>query len=223
MILSDYRIVEQLGEFNYIYKALDVNNRLVIIKKVKDNSDSAREVEYHQQLSNLSFIPTLYESFIENEYRYLVMELIDYPSLHQSWTENKSCNYYWVTVIHALRIIRELHNHDFYHGDLHLANLIWTGEKMYLIDFETMGTIDYECSMNKQHRINQKIRNDYDHILNHKWIDNTVDDNWKRYQLLIDFSTSMSCEGFYQGEWVTYMDYADRVIEEYYRINAIIL
>lgn len=230
MSLSNYKNLDRLDPYSRIYKAIDsINNREVVIKKIRSNSDSIREVEYHKKLSRLSFIPKLYQIFIENEYTYIVMESITSfstslqdTSLINSWIRNKNWNHYWTTTLYALQVINELHRSGFYHGDLHLGNLIWTGEKMYVIDFETMDAIDYNCSMLRQHIINNKIRSDYDYILNYRWIDKDVKGDCKRYQLLVDFSKKMPCEGFYQGEYVNDSDYIRRVIEEYHRIDQLI-
>lgn len=229
MSLSNYKIIEELGGCKHIRKAMDlINNRQVVIKKIRSDSDSIREVEYHQKLSHLSFIPTLYEVFAENEYTYIVMELINNQSLCRSWIENNNNDYYWMTTLHAIQAIQELHEAGFCHGDLHLGNLhlgnlIWTGEKMYMIDcnevteyvvrYETMITIDYNCDILEQYKINNRIRNDYDNIINYKWIDDNMNGDCKRYELLVDF---------YQDEYVPDSKYIRRVIEEYHRIDKMI-
>lgn len=46
-----------------------------------------------------------------------------------------------MTTYHMLTAIQELNRNGFYHGDVHIGNLIWTGSKMFIIDFNTIGNV----------------------------------------------------------------------------------
>lgn len=244
MSLSNYRILNQLNEDYEVYRATDlINNGDVIIKKLRYDNDSIREVNNHRKVNHLTFIPSLYESFIIDSYQYLVMELIEGESIYQSQLKKNDWNIIWIMLHNVLRIIQELHQAGFYHGDLHLGNLIWNGEKLYLIDMETMGDLTdmrsederrtdvrtvpnhwSECTTSEHYLIHQ-LRRDYRTIRmnNHNTNWKNDDNGLERYQLLSEFSDSIPCEGVDKnGEYVTDDEYVSRVIEEYHRIDQLI-
>lgn len=243
MSLSNYRILNQLNEDYEVYRAMDlINNRDVIIKKLRYDNDSIREVNNHSKVSHLSFIPSLHESLIIDESQYLVMELIEGESLYQSQLKNGNWNLNWIMLYHILIVIQELHNAGFYHGDLHFDNLLWNGKKLYLIDLDTMGDLTdmrsederrmdirivpnhwSECTTSEHHLIHQ-LRRDYRTIRTNNHNTNWKNDNHglERYQLLSNFAKNLPHEDIDNGRYVTDNEYIRGVIDEYHRINVMI-
>lgn len=232
MSLNEYQLLYIIGEGcdGLVYRAIDSLGRVVAIKKTLIIDPIHNEVKMHSEISHLPFIPTLYQHFIVKTNQYLVMELIKGQSLCQSWRGYKSWDHIWMTTLHALQVIRDLHNAGYYHGDLHLNNLMWTGENMWLIDLDSVGLINYECgNMNQQHRINNKIRSDYMDILNitgiRRYGTNMKNDNHslERYQLLCELSMNIPCNGTDKnGKYVTDSEYVSRLIEEHDIIDRLI-
>lgn len=202
MSLTNYNITGKLGEGDsgIVYRAIDRKNRQVAIKKMYLDQDALDELSVHSKLNHLPFIPQLYQHFIaiDNDIRgprypsmkmvdgdplYLVMKLIDGQSVHQLIITN-GWEYTWMMIYQILVVIRDLHRSGFYHGDLHLGNLILSSERMYLIDFGSAGSTDGmrdECDrrtdirelarnwfhlrlleqLNDEERIIKNIRDDY--------------------------------------------------------------
>lgn len=165
---TNYEILKELGKGANatVYNGIDIRNkREVAIKKARSGSNIIREIENHLLLNNLGFdsIPILYDYFVIENYTYTVQQLLYGNGLHALWKINKNWDFIWMTIYHALKVVQQFHNYGFYHGDLHLSNLIWTGDKMYLIDFDRIGNYEHELlELNKQEsEINESLPEDW--------------------------------------------------------------
>lgn len=152
----NYEILEQIGKGlrGIVYRGIDIiNKREVAIKKVLPSISVVKEIQNHLLLNKLEFdsIPILYDYFDDKDHTYIVQQLLRGDALHNAWKINKNWDFIWMTVYHALKVVQQFHNYGYYHGDLHLNNFLWTGEKMYIIDFDKIG--NYE---NKLLELDQK-------------------------------------------------------------------
>jgi serine/threonine protein kinase len=146
ILLDRYRIVQVLGQggFGVVYEVADLRlNRCCALKRV-----TATSLEEQQQIqneadilarhaSNLGFMPTIYDVWVEQAQTYMVMEYIDGPSLDQTvlpWAPDQVQGFLIamlvnLTRLHAVRII---------HRDIKPQNIKYTphGRQPYmLLDF----------------------------------------------------------------------------------------
>lgn len=143
----NYEILEEIGRGRrgIVYRGIDIiNKREVAIKRVFSGVNVFKEIQNHLLLNKLEFdsIPILYEYFDDKNYTYIVQQLLRGDGFHNAWKVNENWDFIWMTIYHALKAIQQFHNYGYYHGDLHLNNLVWTGEKMYIIDFDKIGNYD---------------------------------------------------------------------------------
>jgi serine/threonine protein kinase len=219
----NYEILDIIGEgqSGIVYRAMDLKNkREVALKKIPNRA--SQEIGSYLLMENIDYIPKLYDHFYEtdslgHENTYIVQQLIHGTELGVTWDENRNWDFMWMTLYHALAAIKTLHDHGYYHGDLHANNFLWTGETVYIIDFEKSGSITdnhIECEdylalldppfFNKRYQ-HRYLR--YDNI-NH---------GRERYKLLTEFATLTQCETF-----IGDLSYIDRILQEYDAIDRIV-
>lgn len=68
----------------------------------------------------------------------------------------------WLTLYHALKSIDEFHNTGYTHGDLHVNNFIWTGDKIYIIDFDKIVNVSQRLIELEDEKKDLESKNDYD-------------------------------------------------------------
>lgn len=148
----NYEIFEQIGKGarGLVFRGLDIRNkREVAIKKVPASTNTTKEINNHLSLNNLDIIPKLYDYFeeVENNRKvvYIILQLIQGESLFNAWRNNGNWDFSWATLYHVIKLIDKFHQLGITHGDLHLNNFIWTGDKMYIIDFDKI--VDVERRM----------------------------------------------------------------------------
>jgi len=166
----DYEIFEQIGKGlrGNVFRGLDIKNkREVAIKKVSTTTNTYKEIENHLSLNNLDNIPTLYDYFdeIENNHKvtYMIQKILYGDGLFNVWKTNKNWDFMWMTVYHAIKVIEEFHILQYFHGDLHLNNFVWSGDKMWLIDFDKMINIPRRIEELEDERIKieEQLPSDY--------------------------------------------------------------
>lgn len=141
-----YEILEELGRGKTatVYRGIDLTNkREVAMKRRLKTKGTQKEIDNHKLVSTfLDCVPKFYDAYegtTDGErYVYIVQELIIGDGLLTTWLETKNWDFIWLTIYHALKTIRELHINGLVHKDLHPNNYLWTGVKLYVIDFETL-------------------------------------------------------------------------------------
>lgn len=244
MGLADYEILEQIGKGRYgtVYRALDIEGKREVAIKKGLNMD--QEIKNHLALNGLHSVPELYDYFKESDkqgkvYTYSVQQLIRGDGLHKTWQQNKNWDFIWMTIYHALILIKEFHDHGYYHGDLHPNNLIWTGDRMYLIDFATVGnindklrqieTLSYQEALDLKYELQDKLCTDYKLVFSsgnlsrlrnyHRY--QNIHYGYDRYEMLTDFIHHFPCEhiDYSSNIYITHNQYIDRVLQEYQHID----
>lgn len=176
----DYEIFEQIGKglSGNVFRGLDIiNKREVAIKKVTTTINSNKEIENHLLLNNLNNIPTLYDYFYEIEegrkITYMIQKILYGDGLHNAWKTNKNWNFIWITVYHALKVIGEFHGYEYFHGDLHPNNFVWSGDKIWLIDFDKMINIPKRKKEleNERIKIQEQLPSNYLEIYDYDPVD----------------------------------------------------
>lgn len=227
-----YHILEEISDCTngIVYRAHDSLGVEVIIKKVNKVLYSPIEVDNYRRMSHIPCIPKLICDFEELYHVVIVMELINRLNVEQMWIEMGNWDYCWSQLIHIIKSIQQLHIGGFYHGDIHLSNMLWSSkvDMIYFIDLDKCGEINHaEVNHIDQHRINNNIRNNYNHILNFDAIDLLLNDEWSdynggrsKYQRLCTISKTIPCEGIDKsGTYVDRNEYANRLISAYKSID----
>lgn len=196
----DYEIFEQIGKGlrGNVFRGLDIKNkREVAIKKVLTTPNTNKEIHNHLLLNNINIVPKLYDYFeeLENEKKvtYMVQQIIIGKGLHITWKNNKNWDFIWMTVYHALKAIEEFHNYGYIHGDLHLNNFVWSGDKMWLIDFDKMIDVPNKLKELENDRTKLKYSNDHDLLSK---IDDQIFDLNKGYGFCEDYVNILSTSPF---------------------------
>lgn len=166
----DYEIFEQIGKGlrGVVFRGLDIKNkREVAIKRVMTSANTNKEIDNHLLLNSLDNIPTLYDYFDEIEdnrkFTYMVQKILYGDGLHNVWKANKNWDFMWMTLYHAIKVIEDFHNLGYLHGDLHLNNFVWSGDKMWLIDFDKMINVPrrIEELEDKRIKLEKELPSDY--------------------------------------------------------------
>lgn len=246
MSLNDYDIFRVVGRGinGNVYQAVDIpNHREVALKETYINN----EVNNHLLVNHLDCVPRLYNHFIDvtrtgQQYQYLSIQLINGDNLNDYWYKTKNWSVIWMTLYHQILVIDEFHKHGYGHGDIHNGNLIWTGDKMYIIDFDRI--VDVDAIRDRLRTLDiddneyQQLRNklivlciDYSTIFNMGDIDkirpyNTFRNDsrgMERCQLLSKIVQSFPCEEIDSrtDEYVIYDDYISTVLREYERMDRL--
>ena len=213
--MNNYQFLEKIGEGSNgdIYRANDlVNNRQVAIKKVYCYNQY--EVDNYSMMSQLSYIPQLYDDFIvidydQEQYHYLVIELIEGQIIDELIEINCNHDWNWKILYRILLLIQQLHQDGFYHGDISLHNIMLANDRLYLIDLESSGQLS---KLRSQELVSKKVRVDYVKVYDNRTFDEQPDyinDNHglERYRLL--------------REWVAHND-VKTMIDEWKRIDMMI-
>jgi predicted Ser/Thr protein kinase len=171
MAVAKYELLEVIakGSHGTVYRGLDLENkREVAIKKVLRTQFHLKEIEKHKIVNHLSIVPKFYDTFTEitgdGSYIYIVTELIHGQTLHDSWIENKNWDFVWLTLFHVLKAIKEFQSIGIAHRDANSGNFIWTGDKLYIIDFDRIIQVKLEIE-NRLRKLEIRNRN-MDLILN---------------------------------------------------------
>lgn len=149
-ILDFYRILDTLGEgsSSVVYRVINARKFLArhtrALKYLRRRNDRAKarfvgEVKALNDLAGLDGIPDLYESQLDREDPYFVMESIEGQTLshlkgsRDSWSEQSALS----LVAELGRIVSRLHERGYIHRDLKPSNVIVRDRDsaLYLIDF----------------------------------------------------------------------------------------
>lgn len=123
-----------------IYKLINSDNKEFIFKTKFDVDgnvlleDLQYEIDMHKSLNNFNFIPALFEEkLISNG---IVCEFIDGFNLNRKNIQNFSEKTKKLIFENVLRNYQYLENIEFFHGDIHIGNIICNENfNVYLLDF----------------------------------------------------------------------------------------
>lgn len=225
--MDNYKIVELIGKGSSgkVYKAINLkNNTEVAIKKQKCSGDVMKEINNHKMLAQIACVPKLYEIIQEEDngrlYCYIITELIKGKTLYDVWKEYGDWDINFMTLYHAFAAIKELHDNGYIHDDIHSRNLMWTNDKIYLIDFESLSSIDNNrYSKLKLYTSFDAICDDYETFISDlKYL--TKDNNkdffnynagMEKYNMLINYIDGISCRHEHK--------FIDKVLLQYHEID----
>jgi tRNA A-37 threonylcarbamoyl transferase component Bud32 len=175
----------------------------------------------------------------------MIQQLIQGDGLYTTWKKDENWDFMWLTLYHALKSIEQFHNAGYTHGDLHINNFIWTGDRIYIIDFDKITNVSqrlieleyqkkelkYDDEIDEIDEEIDKLKSyfcdDYSYILSRDRVRNrlgcyekfnNINKGYERYMMLIDFSKSKSnvC-----NSKITYQSYAKKILAEYNRIDKL--
>jgi serine/threonine protein kinase len=212
---TNYEILEEIGKGRKgtIYRGFDIiNKRDVAIKKILSGLNADKEIENHLLLNNMDCVPKLYDYFEKTgpngiKHTYLIQQLLFGHGLHATWKRNENWDFIWMTVHLALIAVKEFHNSGYYHGDMHLNNFVWTGEKLYIIDFD------------KLTKINKISCDDYSYILSTSQFArlgqyekfSNINKGYEKFMMLYEYSRSIVCDHYYISNILWKYDTIDKL------------
>jgi hypothetical protein len=119
---------------------IDESDNLMLTKEYFNisNNDINRILESYLFLSNLNIGPKVYHITIEAEYLSISMEKVDHIILNNDIKSK------------ILNIIKILHSHDYYHGNLILSNIGIKNNKIMILNPDNMIHISMYKNINLQ-------------------------------------------------------------------------
>lgn len=148
-VLNDrYEVLSVIGTGSYgiVYfcKDLKLQGDCVVKQLRPSKHRNKKEVELFEgeiavlRTLNHKNMPTLYETFSNNEYLFCVMSFIEGDNLEdqifyskKTFNENESL----LILEQLLELVDYLHENDIYHQDLRIPNIILKNNEPFLIDF----------------------------------------------------------------------------------------
>lgn len=113
------------GAFGIVYIACRANNCDYVLKIQKIDKDFYNEVNLLKELSEYYFVPTIYDAWTCRGNGYIVMEKLNRKSNLTKAEKH----------VKIREIIKTLHKNNIVYFDLHPDNVMYKGNKLYLIDF----------------------------------------------------------------------------------------
>lgn len=123
---------------SYIYVVYPIPTALLALEEIKESFltqlDYVKEVQNHKAFQTITPFPFIHTpTLIETECNesQIVMTKIEHKSIHAlTKTELQT------SITHLIEMVLHLlTRHGFIHGDLHLGNLLFQGDALYIIDF----------------------------------------------------------------------------------------
>lgn len=123
---------------SWIYVVYPIPTALLALEEIKESFftqlDYVKEVKNHkafQSIASFPFIQTPTLIATECNESQIVMTKIDHKSIHDLTTTELQ-----MSITHLIEMVLQLlTRHGFIHGDLHLGNLLFQGDALYIIDF----------------------------------------------------------------------------------------
>lgn len=153
--MDRFLILEEIGRgvHGIVYKGIDHNVKTEVAIKKMDKYIGLKEVNNLKLVQNLDIvsgssrcptdiIPKYICHFHHDDKIFIVEELIKGKTLFDIWKIKKDWDFVWLCLYHIFETTKILHDKGFSHGDLYSKNMIWTGEKLIIIDFDSLTYIN---------------------------------------------------------------------------------
>ena len=165
----EYKRFERFGEkanYGEIYSAcLDRECQYVLKYLPFDNGNSEQgirnEIEMQNEVAKINLALPVIDYWFSDEGGSIVMDKLDYTAANL-FTVYRSDAERTLILANILMILSNLHSSGFYHGDLHLNNIMIKGRDYYFIDFGMSGRMNRLTNLKNKYKDYGDI---YDHLL----------------------------------------------------------
>ena len=164
----EYKRFQRFGEeanYGEIYSACLGKDCEYVLKYLAfDNCNTEdeirNEIEMQNECAKINLALPVIDFWFSNDGGSIVMHKLDYTAANL-FTVYKTDAERMLILANILVILNKLHSNGFYHGDLHLNNIMTKGIDYYFIDFGMSGRLT-SLTLNKRYKDYADI---YDHLL----------------------------------------------------------
>ena len=167
----EYKRFERFGEkanYGEIYSAcLDRDCQYVLKYLSFDNGNTEQgirnEIKIQNEVAKINLALPVIDYWFSEEGGSIVMDKLDYTTANL-FTVYKSDAERTLILANILAILHKLHSNGFYHGDLHLNNIMVKGKDYCFIDFGMSGKLDMNSDLDSKKKY-KDCGDIYDHLL----------------------------------------------------------